>query len=156
MLEFMEVEFELDIEEINARWEALSGADTWSQMIIKETSETVELLTATPATGQYHLDSNGALVFGRAAVDWHMLQNESEAFFLRIYGPGDYRWKGGDLGILVTKGRLQVRRNGSPQMSIRAKHFIDSNRAGFTGLPVDGGVQHELPAFAGIGVKTRW
>ena len=63
LLEYMDVEFELDVEEINKRWEALSGADTWSQMIIKETSETVELLTATPATGQYYLDANGAMVF---------------------------------------------------------------------------------------------
>ncbi|WP_342590782.1 biotin carboxylase [Paeniglutamicibacter terrestris] len=154
LLEYMDVEFDLDIDEINARWEALSGADVWSQMIIKETSETVELLTATPATGQYQLDSNGALVFSRPAMDWHMLQNESEAFFLRIYGPGDYRWKGADLGILVTKGRLQVERNGSTQLSIRAKHFIDSVRAGFTGLPLS--ATEPVEATAGIGVKTQW
>ena len=168
LLEYMDVEFELDIEEINQRWEALSGADVWSQMVIKETSETLELLTATPATGQYHLDANGALVFGRPAMDWHMLQNESEAFFLRVYGPGDYRWKGGDLGILVTKGRLQVERNGSRQLSIRARHFIDSIRAGFAGLPLggaaleqeirsDGGVEVNVHADgAGIGVQSRW
>ncbi len=168
LLEYMDVEFELDIEEINERWEALSGADVWSQMVIKETSETLELLTATPATGQYHLDANGALVFGRAAMDWHMLQNESEAFFLRVYGPGDYRWKGGDLGILVTKGRLQVERNGSRQLSIRARHFIDSIRAGFAGLPLGGAVLEqeirsdgvvEVNVHAdgtGIGVQSRW
>ena len=46
--------------------------------------------------------------FRRAALDWHQLQNENECFFLRIYGPGDYRWKGADLGVLVTKGRLQT------------------------------------------------
>ncbi|MFL4475343.1 biotin carboxylase [Paeniglutamicibacter sp. MACA_103] len=154
LLEYMDVEFDLDIDEINARWEALSGADVWSQMIIKETSETVELLTATPATGQYVLDASGALVYSRPAMDWHMLQNESEAFFLRIYGPGDYRWKGADLGILVTKGRLQLERNGSTQLTIRAKHFIDSVRAGFAGLPVGGELQAD--ATAGIGVKTQW
>ncbi|MDR7357420.1 biotin carboxylase [Paeniglutamicibacter sulfureus] len=154
LLEYMDVEFDLDIDEINARWEALSGADVWSQMIIKETSETVELLTATPATGQYYLDANGALVFSRPAMDWHMLQNESEAFFLRIYGPGDYRWKGADLGILVTKGRLQLERNGSPKLTIRAKHFIDSIRAGFAGIPVGG--ESAVDATAGIGVKTQW
>ncbi len=65
-----------------------------------------------PRTGQYSLDASGALVFRRAALDWHQLQNESEAFFLRIYGPGDYRWKGADLGVLVTKGRLQVESGG--------------------------------------------
>lgn len=154
LLEYMDVEFELDIDEINKRWEALSGADTWSQMIIKETDETVELLTATPATGQYYLDANGALVFNRAALDWHMLQNESEAFFLRIYGPGDYRWKGADLGILVTKGRLQINRDGSPKLNIRAKHFIDCLRAGFTGMPLGEGAQPH--GSEPLGVKSRW
>ena len=39
---------------------------------------------------------------------WCKLQNENECFFLRIHGPGDFRWKGSDLGVLVTKGRLQT------------------------------------------------
>ncbi|MFJ6419078.1 biotin carboxylase [Paeniglutamicibacter sp. NPDC091659] len=152
LLEYMDVDFELDVNEINERWEALSGADVWSHMIIKETSDRVELLTATPATGLYYLDANGALVFSGAALDWHLLQNESEAFFLRVYGPGDYRWKGADLGILVTKGRLQIDRNGTSQLSIRAKHFIDCIRAGFVGLPLDGAVTADYAV--GAGVKT--
>src|SRR5215216_3273701 len=60
-------------------------------------------------TGQYSYNASGALVYRRAALDWHQLQNESEAFFLRIYGAGDYRWKGADLGVVVTKGRSQRR-----------------------------------------------
>ena len=59
-------------------------------------------------TGQWYTDDDGVLRFRRAALDWHQLQNENECFFLRIYGPGDYRWKGSDLGVLVTKGRLQT------------------------------------------------
>ena len=108
ILEYMNVDFDLDVDEINERWEELAAADVWSQMVMKETDDIVQRLTATPRTGQYSLDANGALVFRRAALDWHQLQNEAEAFFLRIYGPGDYRWKGADLGVLVTKGRLQV------------------------------------------------
>ncbi len=108
ILEYMNVDFELDVDEINERWEELASADVWSQMVMKETDDIVQKLTATPRTGQYSLDSSGALQFRRAALDWHQLQNESEAFFLRIYGPGDYRWKGADLGVVVTKGRLQV------------------------------------------------
>ncbi|GAA1499123.1 biotin carboxylase [Paeniglutamicibacter kerguelensis] len=152
LLEYMDVDFDLDVNEINERWEALSGADVWSHMIIKETSDRVELLTATPATGLYYLDATGALVFNGAALDWHLLQNESEAFFLRVYGPGDYRWKGADLGILVTKGRLQIDRNGTSQLSIRAKHFIDCIRSGFVGLPLDGAVTADYAV--GAGVKT--
>lgn len=137
LLEYMDVEFDLDIDDINQRWEELAAADLWSQMILKETDDIVQKLTATPRTGQYQLDSSGALVFGRAALDWHQLQNESEAFFLRIYGPGDYRWKGADLGVLVTKGRLQVdSAQGGSALTIRARHLIDSVRAEYAGTPL--------------------
>ncbi|WP_205571757.1 biotin carboxylase [Arthrobacter celericrescens] len=134
LLEYMDVDFVLDVDEINQRWEDLAGGDTWSQMIIKETSPIVEQLLETPPTGQYFLDATGALVFRRAALDWHQLKDESEAFFLRIYGPGDYRWKGADLGVLVTKGRLQRDNNGQSSLTIRARHLIDSIRSRYLGV----------------------
>ena len=79
ILEYMNVDFELDVDEINERWDELASDDVWSQMVIKETDDIVQQLTATPTTGQYSLDGSGALVFRRAALDWHQLQNESEA-----------------------------------------------------------------------------
>ncbi len=108
LLEYMGVEYALDVDEINRRWEDLASVDLWSQMIIKETGSAVEQITAAARTGQWYFDAAGELRFRRAALDWHQLQNEDECFFLRIYGPGDYRWKGADLGVLVTKGRLQT------------------------------------------------
>jgi hypothetical protein len=146
ILEYMNVDFDLDIDEINERWEELASGDLWSQMVMKETDDIVQQLTATPSTGQYSLDSSGKLVFRRAALDWHQLQNEAEAFFLRIYAPGDYRWKGADLGVLVTKGRLQVDSGsgstagsaggGKSALTIRARHLIDSIRAQYAGTPI--------------------
>jgi D-alanine-D-alanine ligase-like ATP-grasp enzyme len=137
LLEFMNVDFDIDVGEINARWEEIAGEDVWSQMIIKETSPIVELLDATARTGQYSLDQSGSLVFRRAALDWHQLQNDHEVFFLRIYGVGDYRWKGADLGVLVTKGRLQVETaSGATALTIRARHLIDSIRAEYSGTPL--------------------
>ena len=137
ILEYMNVDFDLDVDEINERWEELAAGDLWSQMVMKETDDIMQRLTAVPSTGQYSLDSSGTLVFRRAALDWHQLQNEAEAFFLRIYAPGDYRWKGADLGVLVTKGRLQVdSTTGKSGLTIRARHLIDSIRAGFAGTPI--------------------
>ena len=137
LLEFMDIDVDFDVDEINERWEDLAAADVWSQMIIKETSPVVERIDAAAQTGQYFLDADGALVFRRAALDWHQLQDESEAFFLRVYGPGDYRWKGADLGVLVTKGRLQT---GSPRpdraLTIRARHLIDAIRGQYAGTPL--------------------
>ncbi|GAA2397976.1 biotin carboxylase [Mycolicibacterium llatzerense] len=152
LLEYMDVEFDLDVDEINERWEQLASADVWSQMVIKETSDTVEQLVGTPATGHYALDANGALVFRRAALDWHQLQDESEAFFLRIYPAGDYRWKGADLGVLVTKGRLQWdAAQGGTALTIRARHLIDSIRALYRGVPL---AQSASPAVVGGSVKS--
>jgi hypothetical protein len=137
ILEYMNVDFDLDVDEINERWEELASEDVWSQMVLKETDDIVQRLTTTPRTGQYSLDANGALVFRRAALDWHQLQNESEAFFLRIYAPGDYRWKGADLGVLVTKGRLQVDSGDHKSaLAIRARHLVDSIRAEYSGTPI--------------------
>ncbi len=152
LLEYLDVEFDLDVDEINERWEQLASADVWSQMVIKETSDTVEQLVGTPATGHYALDANGALVFRRAALDWHQLQDESEAFFLRIYPAGDYRWKGADLGVLVTKGRLQWdAAQGGTALTIRARHLIDSIRALYRGVPL---AQSASPAVVGGSVKS--
>ena len=134
LLEYLDVDFDLDVDDINGRWQELAGVDLWSQMIIKETSPGVERIDTAAPTGAYVLDDRGALVFRRGALDWHQLQNESEAFFLRVYGPGDFRWKGADLGVLVTKGVLQT---GEPAtLTIRAKHLIDSIRAHYTGTPI--------------------
>lgn len=83
-LEFSDVDFYLDIDEINERWRELAAVDLWSTMIVKEVAKPVELITKSAPTGQYSLDRSGDLVFQRAALDWHQLQNESEAFFLRI------------------------------------------------------------------------
>lgn len=106
-------------------------------------------MTEVPRTGQYALDGTGTLVFRQPALDWHQLQNESEAFFLRVYGPGDYRWKGADLGVLVTKGRLQVDSgDGSSTLTIRVRHLIDSIRAGFAGTPIS------EPTRSGVGIKS--
>ena len=113
LLEFIDVDLELDVDEINERWQEFAAVDLWSQMIIKETASGVERLDAAARTGAYVLDGSGTLVFRRAALDWHQLQNESEAFFLRIYGAGDYRWKGADLGVWSRRVGCRPARRGS-------------------------------------------
>ncbi|HEU5265285.1 MAG TPA: biotin carboxylase [Jatrophihabitans sp.] len=137
VLEYLDVQLDFDVDEINARWEELAALDVWSQMVIKEVEPAVERIDTAALTGQYYIDADGALVFNRKALDWHQLQDESEAFFLRIYGAGDYRWKGADLGVLVTKGRLQTEPGKrASTLTIRAKHFIDAIRAQYSGTPL--------------------
>lgn len=133
LLEIAGVDFLLDIDEVNERWEELAPADVWSHMVIKHNVDTVEHIDVAPPTGRCVHDLQGRLVFSQGVLDWHLLHSESEAFYLRIYGPGDYRWKGADLGILVTKGRLQTP---AGELTIRAKHLIDSVRSMYAATPL--------------------
>jgi biotin carboxylase len=133
LLEYLDVDYEVDIDEINDRWSREATVDVWSQIIIKETEDKVELLTQTPHTGIYHLGEDGAVSFRRWGNDWHGIQSESEAFYLRIFAPGDYRYRGGDLGALVTRGRLQTDDN---RLEDRCKQWIAGMRAQFAGSPL--------------------
>ncbi|MGE3413868.1 MAG: biotin carboxylase, partial [Dehalococcoidia bacterium] len=46
----------------------------------------------------------------------------------------DYRFKGADLGVVVTKGRLQT---DEPQLTERCHRIIDGVRAQYASSPVD-------------------
>jgi len=107
-LEFMDIDYEIDVDEINVRWRKLAAVDLWSQLIMKEPGDTVERILSAPETGTYRIDESGKLEFLRISSDWHELTDEHDAFFMRVYAPGDYRFHGADLGILVTKGRMQT------------------------------------------------
>jgi biotin carboxylase len=134
LLEYMDVDYELDVDELNARWARAESVDTWSQIVIKETDDVVELIQQAPRTGVWRLDDTGKAVFRRWANDWHSLVDETEAFYLRVAQPGDYRYKGADLGILVTRGRMQT---GDRELSERATRWIDAIRSEFAGTPSD-------------------
>jgi biotin carboxylase len=133
LLEYMDVPYEIDVADINRRWGLTAGDDVWSQLIIKETHPEVELLTAAPKTGVWKLDDRGQISFERWANDWHGLIDESEAFYLSVATRGEYRYKGADLGILVTRGRLQTDDN---KLTERCRRWIDGIKSQFAGTPV--------------------
>ncbi|MFP5347328.1 MAG: biotin carboxylase [Actinomycetes bacterium] len=147
LLEFLDVDVDLDLDDLSQRWQRLAPADEWSQMLVKETAPAVERITAAPATGLYVLQPDGPVSFRYAGTDWHQLEDESELFFLRIYGPGDYRWSGADLGVIVTRGRLLVPSDdGTEVLSPRARQLIAAVRGQYAGTsvaPVGPGV-HEV------------
>ena len=133
LLEYLDVDYEVDVDDINRRWAEASSVDVWSQIILKQNREGVALLTEAPKTGIWRLDDAGRIGFGRWANDWHSLHDESEAFFLRVLGPGDYRYPGADLGVLVARSRMQTEDN---QLTERALAWIDGIHAQFAGTAV--------------------
>ena len=59
LLEYMDVDYEIDVDDINRRWSEHDATDVWSQLVLKEPDDGVELLTATPATGIWRLEGGG-------------------------------------------------------------------------------------------------
>jgi len=132
LLEFMDVDYRIDVEEINERWRELAAVDVWAQLIMKEPSDSVERILAAPRTGNWQLSEDGGLTFSRVTNDWHDVTHEDEAFFMRVYAPGDYRFKGADLGILVTKGRMQT----AEGLTERCRRYIDGIRGQYRCEPL--------------------
>jgi hypothetical protein len=126
----MDVDYEIDVADINRRWAETASVDVWSQIILKDTGDEVEQLTAAPKTGIWRMDDHGALGFARWGHDWHSLHDESEAFYLRVLAPGDYRYPGADLGVLVARSRMQTEDN---QLTDRAHQWIEGIHAQFSG-----------------------
>jgi hypothetical protein len=132
LLEYMDVDYVIDVEEINERWRDLAERDVWAQLVMKEPDDSVERILAAPRTGTYRLGPDGDLSFLRGSHDWHQLADEDECFFLRVYAPGDYRFKGADLGILVTKGRMQ----NAAGLTKRCRQYIDGIRSQYVSEPI--------------------
>jgi biotin carboxylase len=134
LLEYMDVEYELDIDEINSRWERGYGEDeVWSQVIINETSPDIELFTATPRTGVWRIDDDGRASFARPANDWATLLDGSEAFYMRVAAPGDLRSEGAQLGVLVTRGHLQT---DDYRLTERCQRWVKGMKAKFVSTPL--------------------
>ena len=127
------MDYEIDADDINRRWARSSSVDVWSQLVLKDTGDEVEQLTAAPRTGIWRMDEGGGgISFARWGNDWHSLHDESEAFFLRVLAPGDYRYPGADLGVLVARSRMQTEDN---RLTERARQWIDGIHAQFAGTP---------------------
>jgi biotin carboxylase len=147
MLEYMDVDYEIDVDDINRRWAEASSVDVWSQIILKDTGDEVEQLTQAPRTGIWRLEGDG-IRFARWGHDWHSLHDDSEAFFLRVLAPGDYRYPGADLGVLVARSRMQTEDN---RLTERALEWIAGVQQHFVGTPLP---EHEPAPAGALAFKT--
>lgn len=147
LLDFSQVKFDLDISELNSRWADPDMIDSWSQMVIKHTDDSVDIITEAPQTGIYKMHDDGRVVFDRFDYHRRAVESENEAFFLRIQKPGDYRYEGADLGILVTRGRSMSKKF---VLNDRAKKWIHGIKNAFVATPLpaaDVGPVISEPAF---------
>lgn len=129
LLEFMDVDYDLDVDEVQRRW---TDYDNWSQIVLKQTEDKVEMITAAPRSGLWKMAPDGGVSFLRPALNVSSLGDESEAFYLRVYGAGEYCYHGADLGILMTRGRMQ---SADRELLERAKHWNAGIKEQFTSVP---------------------
>ncbi len=132
LLEFMGVDWELDLSSVQQRW---AEFDNWSQLILKYPVDRVEMITKAPASGIWRMNDKGDISLVRKSIDWFLVSGEDEAFYLRVYTAGDYRYHGADMGILVSRGRFQT---DDRKLTDRAKAWVSAIHRQFEAIPVSG------------------
>jgi biotin carboxylase len=134
LLEFCGVDWELDLEAVQARWEDF---DRWTQLVLKQVTDEVELITQAPHSGLWRLADDGSIRYLREETDWHNVGGHNEAFYLRVHGAGEYRYPGADIGILVTRDRMQSDRR---ELLARGVAWATAIGGEFQGEPPQGRV----------------
>ena len=134
LLEWAGVDFELDVEDLNRRWSDPHNIDSWGQLVIKHTGDSVELITSAPMTGIWRLHDDGSVEYVRMQTHRRTVESENQAFFLRISKPGDYKYEGADLGILITPGRLMTE---DFELNDRARAWTNGILSQFVSRPIE-------------------
>jgi biotin carboxylase len=130
LLEFMDVDWECDLDAVQARWRDF---DRWSQLVLKQTTDEVEIITEAPASGLWRMREDGSVYFVRMETDWHNVTGPDEAFYLRVYGVDEYRYPGADLGVLLVRDRMQT---ADRELVPKAADWAKAIMSRFTGVPV--------------------
>jgi len=140
MLEWLDIPYEIDTNELTNRWAQAESVDSWSQLVIKHTRKTLELVTEAPQSGIWEMKKNGNILFKKMDAHRQSVVGDSEAFYMQITQKDDYLYEGADLGILVMRGRLM---SDNFELSERAKRWIRALRAKYKADMIDLGLLTE-------------
>lgn len=94
------VDVQIDIEDFHQQMLVTGAQGVASQVVLKYIDEPLQIITQTPVSGVYQLQSNGDLQLKKAGYDRQQALAENEAFVLRIMQTGEYAYKGCDLAIM--------------------------------------------------------
>lgn len=120
-LEWMDIPYELSTKALNDRWSREENIDSWSQLVIKHTEDSIEHVKEAPRSGIYKMKPDGKIEFSRMDTHRRAVETDEEAFFLRITRKDDYLYEGADMGILVMRNRLMT---DNFNLTKRAKDWI--------------------------------
>ena len=133
LLEFADVDFSFDIDDLNARWSDPEYIDSWCQLVIKYTEDNVDIVTHAPESGIWQMQDDSSIQYSRFDYHRRAVASEREAFFLRITGTGQYRYEGADLGILILRGRAM---NDDFTLNDRARTWIKGITSHYQAKPL--------------------
>src|SRR3989344_4361886 len=94
MLEWLNVPYEIDTNELSERWAKVENMDSWSQLVIKHTKKNLELVTQAPASGIWEMKKNGNAQFKKMDAHRQSVVGDNEAFFLQITQKDGYLYEG--------------------------------------------------------------
>ena len=98
----------------------------------------MELITEAPPSGLWRMRADGEIEFVREETDWHTVRTPDEAFYLRVYGAGEYRYPGADIGVIVTHGRMQT---DDRELLDRGRVWAAAMAKRFHGVPPEKAIQ---------------
>ena len=152
LLEWMDVNYEIDVDVLSKRWSSEAYMDSWSQLIIKHVPKTVELTLEAPASGIWEMKKNGNIEYKSSDNQRTSITQDNQAFFMRLTDTNDYMYEGVDLGILILQGRLMT---DAFQLTERAKKWISAIHSNFKSQIVDASklTQEELDELLKVRLK---
>jgi hypothetical protein len=134
LLEFdAQVELQFDVNRFNQDVLALGATGVSSQIILKHTQDSLQIITAAPVSGVYRMGSEGALQLVRASVNRRDALAPDEAYVLRIQQAGDYAYHGGDMAILLLN---RVIRDDQGQLNATGKQWTQALQSAFETRPL--------------------
>lgn len=150
MLEWLNIPYEINVDELTHKWSEPKNIDSWSQLVIKHTIKTLELVTKSPKSGIWEIKKNGNIIFKKSDSHRQSIGGDNEAFFLQITQKDDYLYEGADLGILVMRGRLMTE---DFKLTERAKRWISALKEEYKTEMIDASLLSEIDLIEDGGFK---
>lgn len=129
LLEYDDVDFELDTAALNRRWADPANIDCWSQLVLKRVEPERMIAAAAPRTGVWRMREDGTVEHVRMQTHRRTVEGIDEAFWLRTAAPGDVVDGGDDIGVLVLRERLTTDDGALTDRALRWQHAIRAHFA---------------------------
>ncbi len=150
LLEWLDIPYEIDINELTQRWGSAENIDSWSQLVIKHTRPTLEIAVKAPKSGIWEMKMNGKIQFEKMNAQRQSVVDDTNAFYFQITQKDGYLYEGADLGILVMRGRQMT---DEFELSERAKRWIRAIRSEYKSHIINPEILDENDYVEGDGFK---